>query len=156
MEAYQVLRWLHLIGSAVLLGTGAGIAFFMVMAVRSGVSATVAHTAAVVVRADWLFTATAIVVQPVTGILLALEMGYDLREGWILASLGLYALTGLCWLPVVWVQQRLRDLAAQAAAAGRPLPAAFARLYRIWLGLGVPAFLAVLAIIWLMASRPQL
>jgi uncharacterized membrane protein len=149
------LRWLHLIGAAVLLGTGAGIAFFMVMAHRTADARTVAHTAGVVVIADWLFTASAVVAQPVTGLLLAHEIGWSLAEGWIATALGLYVVAGLFWLPVVWIQQRMRDLARAAARAGAPLPAAYFALFRVWFAFGFPAFFAVLTIFWLMAARPS-
>ncbi|MBY0337825.1 MAG: DUF2269 domain-containing protein [Acetobacteraceae bacterium] len=150
------LRWLHVIGAAVLLGTGAGIAFFMLMAHRSRDARMIAHVAGTVVVADAVFTATAVVAQPVTGALLAWGLGWSLAEGWILLSLGLYVVTGLFWLPVVWIQLRLRDLARGAAAAGAPLPPEYHRLFRIWFLCGFPAFFAVLAIIWLMLARPAL
>lgn len=156
MDWPLLLRWLHVIGATVLLGTGVGIAFFMAMAVRGGRPAFIAETAALVVRADWIFTASAVVLQPVTGLLLAEALGYELREPWILLSLALYLATGLFWLPVVWIQQQLRDLARAAVADGSPLPPRFRRLYRLWLACGVPAFLAVLTIIWLMLARPPL
>ena len=152
----ELLRWLHVLGAAVLFGTGAGIAFFMVMAHRTRDAALIAHVAGTVVLADTVFTATAVVLQPVTGVLLAWEVGWRLTEGWILLSLALYVLTGLFWLPVVAIQIRLRDLARAAAAASAPLPPAYRRLYRIWFACGFPAFLAVLAIFWLMLTRPLL
>ncbi|GGD35305.1 DUF2269 family protein [Sinisalibacter lacisalsi] len=152
----DLLRWLHLIGAAVLLGTGAGIAFFMVMAVRTRQAALIAHVAGVVVLADMVFTATAVVAQPVTGILLALALGWPLTEGWIVAALALYVLVGAFWLPVVWIQAQLRDIARACVASGEPLPARFDRLNRIWFAFGFPAFLSVLAILWLMLSRPAL
>jgi uncharacterized membrane protein len=156
VTAYLLLKYLHVIGAAVLLGTGAGIAFFMVMAHRTGEAALVAATARTVVIADYLFTATAVVAQPVTGLLLAHVAGYALTEGWILASIALYLFTGAFWLPVVWMQARMRDLAREAAAAGAPLPPAYHRLYRLWFAFGFPAFFAVLAIFWLMIARPDL
>ena len=152
----ELLRWLHVLGAAVLFGTGAGIAFFMVMAHRTRDAALIAHVAGTVVLADTVFTATAVVLQPVTGVLLAWEVGWRLTEGWILLSLALYVVTGLFWLPVVAIQIRLRDLARAAAAASAPLPPAYRRLYRIWFACGFPAFLAVLAIFWLMLTRPHL
>jgi uncharacterized membrane protein len=151
-----VLRWLHIIGATVLLGTGAGIAFFMVMAHRTKDAGIIAHTASVVVVADWLFTATAVIVQPITGALLAAQIGWRLSEGWIALSLALYVLTSLFWIPVVWIQYRLRDLARAAAEASEPLPARYHQLYRVWFASGFPAFFAVLAIIWLMIARPHL
>jgi uncharacterized membrane protein len=156
MLLVAVLRWLHVIGATVLLGTGAGIAFFMVMAQRTRRPELIAHVAGTVVVADFLFTATAVVMQPITGALLAWQIGWPLTEGWIVLSLGLYAVTGAFWAPVVWIQMRLRDLAVRAAADGTLLPPEAARLYRIWLACGVPAFAAVLAILWLMLTRPHL
>lgn len=156
IEIELILRWLHVIGACVLLGTGAGIAFFMLMAHRSRDPQVIAHTARVVVLADLLFTTTAVVAQPVTGALLAWQLGWDLHEGWIVLSLLLYVLTGLFWLPVVWIQIRLRDYAATAAQENSALPPAYDRLFRIWFACGIPAFAAVLAIFWLMLARPDI
>ncbi len=151
---YLILKYLHVIGAAVLLGTGAGIAFFMLLAHRTGNAATIAATARIVVLADFLFTASAVVVQPITGLLLAREAGYTLTEGWIMLSILLYIVTGIFWLPVVWIQMRMRDLAASAAESGHPPPMRYHRLFRIWFIFGFPAFAAVLAIFWLMIARP--
>ncbi len=154
MDPELILRWLHVIGACVLLGTGAGIAFFMMMAHRGGDVRLIAGTARIVVVADMVFTATAAVAQPLTGWLLARESGWSLTEGWLLASLALYVLTGACWLPVVRIQITLRDLAAEAARNATPLPPRYHRLTRLWFALGIPAFAAVLAILWLMVARP--
>lgn len=156
MDLYTVLKVAHVIGAAVLLGTGAGIAFFMLMAHRARDPALIAHTAGIVVLADTLFTASAVILQPVTGAALAHLAGYPLWSGWIAWSLGLYVVTGLCWLPVVWIQLRLRDLARQAVATGTPLPARYFRLFRVWFVLGFPAFAAVIGIVWLMVAKPDL
>lgn len=150
------LRWLHAIGAAVLLGTGAGIAFFMMMAHRTRDPRLIAGVARIVVLADFLFTATAVVLQPVTGALLAIATGWALDEGWILLSLLLYVVTGIFWLPVVWIQMRLRRIAELAVINGGPLPDAYHKLYRIWFACGFPAFAAVLAIYWLMLARPAI
>ncbi|WP_457585698.1 DUF2269 family protein [Ensifer canadensis] len=155
MFADDLLRLAHVIGAAVLLGTGAGIAFFMVMARRTRDARLIAHVAGTVVVADTVFTATAVVIQPITGYLLATGIGWSLSEGWIALSLILYVVTGLFWLPVVWVQIRLRNLARLAAAEDTALPAAFDRLYAIWFACGFPAFFAVIGIFWLMLAKPQ-
>jgi uncharacterized membrane protein len=152
----DIVLYLHVIGATVLLGTGAGIAFFMVMAHRTADPHSIAHVAGTVVVADLLFTATAVLAQPVTGTLLALDRGYPIFEGWIAISLALYVVTGLFWLPVVFIQMRLRDLARAAALSSSPLPPDYHRLYRIWLACGFPAFAAVLAIVWLMLEKPDL
>jgi len=156
MTAYLALKYLHVIGAAVLLGTGAGIAFFMLLAHRTGEARTVAAVARIVVIADFIFTATAVVAQPITGVLLAWAVGHSLRDGWIVLSVLLYLLTGAFWLPVVRMQMRMRDLAAAAARQGVPLPAEYHRLFRLWFAFGFPAFAAVLAIFWLMIARPRL
>lgn len=156
MTGYYVLKWLHLVGATLLLGTGAGIAFFMLMAHRTGDARLIAGVARIVVLADYVFTATAVVAQPVTGVLLARWVGYPLTEGWILASIGLYLLTGAFWLPVVRMQSRMRDLAAAAAQSGEALPDEYHRLFRRWFAFGFPAFTAVLAILWLMIVRPEI
>jgi uncharacterized membrane protein len=153
---YFLLKWLHVIGASVLLGTGAGIAFFMLMAHRTNVAATVAAIARVVVIADFVFTTTAVIVQPITGLLLARTVGYPLSESWIVVSIALYLITGAFWLPVVWMQAQMLKLARTAAAANEPLPAGYHRLFRTWFAFGFPAFAAVLAIFWLMIARPQL
>jgi uncharacterized membrane protein len=150
------LRWLHVIGSAVLLGTGAGIAFFMVMAHRTRDPVLIAHTASVVVVADYLFTATAVVVQPITGALLVQAVGWGWAHSWIWASIILYVVTGALWLPVVWMQLRMRDLARAAAHNSTPLPRQYFTLFHWWFAFGIPAFLAVLAIIWLMLAKPPM
>jgi len=156
MELVDLLRWLHVIGATVLLGTGAGIAFFMVMAHRTREAVLVAHVAGTVVIADFLFTATAVIAQPLTGWGLAYLIGWPLSEGWLLLSLGLYVLTGTFWLPVVWIQLRMRDLARLSASENQPLPEEYRRLFRIWFACGIPAFLAVLTIVWLMLAKPAL
>lgn len=153
---YFLLKFLHVIGASVLLGTGAGIAFFMLLAHRTGNAATVAAVARIVVVADFLFTATAVVAQPLTGAALAWQAGYSLSEGWIVLSIALYIFTGMFWLPVVWMQMEMRKLASQAAAAGAPLPPRYHRLFWLWFAFGFPAFAAVLGIFWLMIARPAI
>jgi len=152
---YLVLKYLHVLGAVVLLGTGAGIAFFMLMAHRSGDAGHIARTATTVVLADFLFTATAVVAQPFTGYLLARETGLPLTESWVLASLLFYGAAGMFWLPVLWLQMRMRDLAAEAAAHGTPLSATYHRMFRIWFAFGFPGFGAVIMILWLMIAKPS-
>lgn len=156
MEWELILRWLHVLGACVLIGTGGGIAFFMLMANRTGRPAVIAHTASVVVIADMIFTATAVVVQPITGVLLAQSVGWPLSEGWIVVSVVLYLVIGAFWLPVVWIQVKLRNLAREAELAGAELPLRYHRLYRIWFACGFPAFGSILVIVWLMLARPSI
>jgi uncharacterized membrane protein len=154
-DFYLIVKTLHVIGATVLLGTGAGIAFFMVMAHRTRDAALIAHTAATVVIADTIFTATAVIAQPITGAALAHILGLPLLGGWIGLSLCLYGMIGAFWLPVVWLQWRLRNLARDALRLGRPLPPLYFRLYRVWFLCGFPAFAGVLAIVWLMVAKPD-
>ena len=153
---YLILKYLHVLGAIVVLGTGAGIAFFMLMADRSRDAAFVARTAGVVVLADMLFTATAIVAQPITGYLLLRQTGGGLMQSWVVASLALFMVAGAFWLPVVWMQRRMRDLARSAVADQAPLPDAYHRLFRLWFAFGFPGFGAVMLIVWLMVAKPVL
>ena len=153
---FLLLKFVHVIGAIVLLGTGAGIAFFMLSAHLSRDVAHIARTAAIVVTADFLFTATTVLAQPVTGVLLAQEAGLPLSESWIVWSLALYGIAGAFWLPVVWMQMRMRDLARGAARDGTQLPQAYFRLFRMWFAFGFPGFGATLAIVWMMIAKPNL
>ncbi len=151
---FFLIKYLHIIGAAVLFGTGAGIAFFMVVAHRRGDATVIAGVARIVVLADFVFTATAVVLQPVTGLLLAKLAGYTGWEGWIVLSMLLYVIAGAFWLPVVFMQMRMRDLADAAHRTGAALPAEYHRLFRWWFAAGFPAFGAVAAIFWLMIAKP--
>jgi uncharacterized membrane protein len=151
---YFTLKYVHVIGAAVLLGTGAGIAFFMLMAHLRGDPQIIAGVARIVVLADFVFTATAVIVQPITGVLLVRATGYSLQDSWIFYSIVLYVITGVFWVPVVWMQIRMRDLAEQAVQQGAALPSSYYRLFWTWFAFGFPAFTAVLAIFWLMIARP--
>jgi uncharacterized membrane protein len=153
---YLMMKYLHVIGATVLLGTGAGIAFFMLVAHRTGDPKVIAEVARGVVIADFVFTASAVILQPVTGFALAHLVGYPIFEGWIGLSLLLYLVTGGFWLPVVWFQVRMRNLAAEAARSGTPLPGEYHRLFWTWFAFGFPAFGSVLVIYWLMIARPSL
>jgi uncharacterized membrane protein len=152
---YFILKFLHVIGASVLLGTGAGVAFFMLLAHLTGQAAMIAGVARIVVIADFIFTATAVVAQPITGVLLVRNVGYSLFDAWIFWSIILYLVTGAFWLPVVWMQMRMRDLAAEAVRTKAPLPRSYHRLFWWWFTFGFPAFAAVAAIFWLMIARPQ-
>lgn len=153
---YLLLKYLHLLGAIVLIGTGAGIAFFMVMAHFTGNVSKIAGVARIVVTADFVFTASAVIAQPITGVLLAREAGYDLSEGWIVLSIILYFVIGIFWLPVVLMQMRMRDIAERAEHAGTALPRRYDVMFWTWFIFGLPAFGAILAILWLMIARPSI
>jgi uncharacterized membrane protein len=155
MTLYFILKYLHVLGAIVILGTGTGIAFFMLMAHRSGDPAFIARTATTVVIADMLFTLTAVLLQPVTGGLLMLQSATSLAERWLATSLGLYAVAGLFWIPVIFMQIEMRDLARQASAQHQPLSPRYFVLFRRWLLFGIPGFGSVMMILWLMIAKPQ-
>jgi len=150
------LKLVHVLSATILFGTGLGTAFFMWRADKTGDVTAIAITARHVVLADLLFTTPAVIVQPATGVWLAIERGYDFSESWLWAAIGLYFFTGACWLPVVWLQARMRDMAVAARQSGEALPARYRSFMRIWFALGWPAFAAVLAIFVLMLFRPEL
>ena len=151
---YGLVKWLHIVSSTLLFGTGLGTAFYMVSANSTRDVHVIAVVARHVVLADWLFTATSVVLQPITGFCLALSAGFPLSSTWILWSLGLYGVAGAAWLPVVWLQIRMRDLARQADAEGTALPPLYWRYAWTWAALGVPAFVSVLVIFYLMVAKP--
>lgn len=153
-EIYLWLKWAHVVSSTVLFGMGAGIAFFFVRAHRTGDVRVIAAIAREVVVADAIFTASAVVLQPVTGLAMARLAGYPLSMPWLRWSMVLYVLIGCCWLPVVWLQVQMRNLAKNAMQSGTALPAAYFRLYRWWCYLGWPAFIGVLLVLYLMVAKP--
>jgi uncharacterized membrane protein len=154
MMIYPALKYVHILGATILFGTGLGIAFFLFIAMRTREVATIAATLRIVVLADFVFTAPAVIVQLLSGVALAGVLGIPLTEPWIAGALALYVLVGVCWLPVVAIQLRMLRLAERASHDGAPLPDAFRRLYRIWFVLGWPAFAGVLGILALMIWKP--
>jgi len=154
MSLYLTVKLIHILSGAVLFGTGMGIAFFMVWANRTGDPRAIAAVARIVVVADMIFTATAVVVQPLSGLWLIHLQGYSLWEPWLVVAYALFALTGACWLPVVWIQLRLARLAQEAASQALPLPPRYGRLYLLWSALGIPAFAAVMGIYAMMVFKP--
>lgn len=153
---YLWIKWLHVLSSTLLFGTGLGIAFFLWRAHRGGDARVIAATARTVVLADTLFTAPAVVVQLATGLWLAQALGLSWTSGWVGAALVLFVLVGACWIPVLFLQARARDLAGAAAASGQRLAPAYFRVMRWWFWLGWPAFAAVLLIFWLMVMKPAI
>lgn len=151
---YDIVKWLHIVGAMVLFGTGLGIAFFKFASYAVDATEARLFVARTTVRADFLFTAPAAVLQPVTGAALIVLAGYDGDEPWLLASYALFVLAGACWLPVVWMQIRMHRLLADAIANREAPPPAYHRLFRLWFLLGWPAFLGLLAIVYLMSARP--
>lgn len=153
MDSYLWLKLLHILSAVVITGTGAGIAFFMLMVSRSSNISAIAITSRYVVLADWIFTAPAVVLQFITGVLLMLKLGYSFTSTWFLSVISLFLFIGLCWVPVVIIQYKLRNIADESLAAGILKPS-FNKLMRLWIALGLPAFLSILAIFWLMVFKP--
>jgi uncharacterized membrane protein len=156
MNAYVWLKTIHILSSTLLFGTGLGTAFFMWFTHRTGDLASIATASRLTVRADFLFTTPAVIVQPVSGYLLMRLMGFDLHAGWLQAAVALYVFTGVCWLPVVWLQWRASQLAHAALQTETALPPDYYRIMRLWFALGWPAFLSVITIFWLMVAKPAL
>jgi uncharacterized membrane protein len=154
MTLYFLVKYLHVLGAIVILGTGTGIAFFMLMAHHSRDAVFIARTAATVVTADMLFTLSAVLLQPVTGGALMYLSATSLVEGWLLASLVLYAVAGLFWVPVILMQIEMRDLARAAVAQGGALAPRYFMLFRLWFLFGIPGFGSVMLILWLMIAKP--
>jgi uncharacterized membrane protein len=154
MDPYLTAKWLHILSSTILFGTGIGTAFQMVRAMRTGRVETIHSVASGVVAADWIFTTPAGVLQPLTGFWLVYLTGHTWNAPWLLVTYGAYLLAFICWVPVLHLQIRIRDLASAALAEGTPLPHEVLRLYRIWFALGWPAFIALVGVFWLMVSKP--
>jgi uncharacterized membrane protein len=153
---YLVVKWLHILSSTVLFGTGLGSAFYMFFASRTRNTQAIAVVVRHVVIADWLFTTPAIILQPATGFYLAHLAGFPLSTPWIAWSIALYLLAGAAWLPVVWMQIKMRDMAAGAAHSDGALPPQYWRFLRIWIALGVVAFAALVVVFYLMVAKPAI
>jgi uncharacterized membrane protein len=154
LNAYLVAKWLHVLSSTVLFGTGLGSAYYMFFASRRGDPRVIAHVARQVVVADWLFTTTTIVFQPLSGLYLAHVAHFALTSFWIVASFALYVVAGACWVPVVFIQMRMQRIAQEAAARDAPLPPLYGTLFAIWTALGIPAFFSLVVVFWLMVAKP--
>lgn len=151
---YELIKWVHLISATLLFGTGLGSAFYKWNADRSGNLQAIAHTNRIVVIADWAFTTPTVIIQPLSGVLLAQLMGYSLGEDWVIAAFVFYLIAGSCWLPVVWMQIKMRDLSKQALEQGVSLNETYHRYQRRWFRLGLPAFSSMIIIYYLMIAKP--
>ena len=154
MDPYTTLKVVHILSSTVLFGTGLGTALHFWLANRTGDVRAIAVSARSTVFADFAFTTPAVIVQPATGVALAVVAGYPLSSPWIVISAALYLLAGACWVPVVFIQLRMRRMAEEAVAGDRRLGPPYQRLLRAWFLLGWPAFSALVAVFWLMVARP--
>lgn len=151
---YLIIKWIHVMSSTLLFGTGLGSAFYMFFVNRSRDVNAIAVVCRRVVWADWLFTTPTAIIQPLSGFYLMHFAGMPLGVPWIAWSVVLFVLAGLCWLPVVWLQMRMADMAEQAAREATTLPPLFWRYNAIWTALGFPAFFAFITIFFLMVVKP--
>lgn len=151
---YLITKWLHILSSTVLFGTGLGSAYYMFFASLTRKPAVVAVVVRQVVWADWAFTTTTILFQPLSGVYLLHLLDLPLTTPWVLWSFALYFLAGACWLPVVWIQIRMRLLAETAVRNGQPLPRVYFQYLRWWTALGIPPFVALVIVFWLMVAKP--
>jgi uncharacterized membrane protein len=154
MNSYLIVKWIHVLSSVLLVGTGFGSAYYMYFSSRCGNLTIQAEVGRMVVRADWWFTTPAAVAQPVTGLWLAHQSPWPLDASWIRWSLLLYGLAGACWLPVVWLQMRMSALTRHALQSGSMLSPLYTRYLGWWERLGYPAFGAMLVIYYLMVVKP--
>lgn len=152
---YLIAKWLHILSSTLLFGTGLGSAWYLFFTSLSRDPRAVAVVARWVVRADWVFTTTTILFQPLSGWYMAKLAGLPLTTPWLMWTYALYLLAGACWLPVVFIQIRMRDLAEDAVRFSRPLPPRYFSYLKVWTALGIPAFLALVAVFWLMVAKPM-
>ncbi len=151
---YETLKWLHILSSTLLFGTGLGSAFYKWCADRSGNLEAIAHTNSIVVIADWVFTTPTVIIQPLTGLLLINTLGYSYTESWLVITYALYIIAGSCWLTVVWLQIRMRDISLQSVQNSIQLDDIYHRYTRLWFWLGVPAFISIVVIYFLMVFKP--
>jgi uncharacterized membrane protein len=156
MNTYLLVKWVHILSSVVLVGTGFGSAFYLFFVHRSRNVAAVAVVSRLVVRADWWFTTPTVLIQPLTGWWMAHLAGYPLSTPWLAVSLALFGVAGLCWLPVVWLQLRMAEMARIADAQGGELPPRYWQYAGWWERLGYPAFAAMLFVFYLMVAKPDL
>ena len=156
MSLYLTLKWLHIISSVLLVGTGLGSAFYMFFTNRSGNVQAQAVVTRLVVRADWWFTTPTVFIQPATGLAMAAMAGLPWSTPWLAVSIALYLVAGACWLPVVWLQLRMRDMARESAQGDGVLPPLYWRYARWSEALGYPAFVAMAVVFYLMVNKPAL
>lgn len=154
MDIYLIIKTIHIISSTVLFGTGLGTAFFMLSSYFTQNIHEKFFAARTTVLADYFFTAPAVLIQPLSGIWLVMNGGFDPMAPWLAWTYGLYILAGICWLPVVWIQIRLKSLVANSIKNNEPLPEQYNKFFKIWFMLGWPAFFSLVIIFFLMVMKP--
>jgi uncharacterized membrane protein len=152
---YLIVKWIHILSSTFLFGTGLGSAFYMFFASRTRDPRVVAVVVRYVVIADWIFTTPTVILQPLSGFYLMHLAGFPLSSPWILWSVVLFLVAGAAWLPVVWIQIQMRSMAQTAALSGTDLPDRYWRFLRAWVALGIVAFFALVIVFYLMVAKPS-
>jgi uncharacterized membrane protein len=155
MNTYLLLKWAHILSSVLLVGTGFGSAFYLYFIHRTRNTQAIAEVSRLVVKADLWFTTPAVIIQPLTGYAMMSMSSFSFSQIWLFWTVGLYVLAGICWLPVVWLQLRMSDMATVAANSNANLPAHYWRYAQYWEWLGYPAFIAMLGVYWLMVFKPM-
>ena len=151
---YLIIKWIHILSSMLLFGTGLGSAFYMLFVSLTKDIRAISVVVRYVVLADWIFTTPTIIIQPLTGFYLAHLAGFPLTSPWIIWSIVLYLIAGACWLPVVWLQLRMKTMAQNAVNSDMPLPDEYWRYLKIWVTLGIPAFFALVIVFYFMVAKP--
>jgi uncharacterized membrane protein len=151
---YLVVKWIHIVSSTVLFGTGLGSAFYMFFASQTRDPRVIATVVKYVVIADWLFTMPTVLLQPASGLYMVHRAGFQLTSTWLIWSIALFLLAGAAWLPVIWMQIRMRDMAQDAVRRDQPLPARYWQFLRWWVALGIIAFVALVVVFFLMVVKP--
>lgn len=154
MTTYFTLKWLHILSSVLLVGTGFGSAFYLFFTHRTGNQQAITQVIRLVVCADNWFTIPTIILQPITGFTMWYLAGFSLTQTWVIWTIALYLLAGACWVPVYFLQLRMQTLANDAQQKQQPLPQVYWQYAKYWEWLGYPAFIAMLAIFWLMVFKP--
>jgi uncharacterized membrane protein len=154
MDIYLLVKTLHILSATIVFGTGIGIASFMFLGHRGDLALERVVVARTTVKADFLFTLPAVIVQPVSGAWLIWHSGFRWNDYWLVLTYGLYLLAGACWLPVIAIQIRMKTM-LEAQLRGEPFDdATYNRLFRLWFILGWPAFGGLVVIFWLMVTKP--
>lgn len=154
MDLYLFVKTLHIISATVVFGTGIGIAHFMFIGARSRHLHERAFAARMTVKADFLFTLPSVIIQPLSGAWLIWQGGFSWHDYWLVATYGLYLLAAVCWVPVVFIQMRMKGMLEAQQRGGVFDEAVYDRLFHRWFLLGWPAFGGLILIFWLMVTKP--
>lgn len=151
---YLWLKYIHILSSTILFGTGIGTACVMLYGHYTQKISAMAVINDYVVKVDWLFTGISGFIQPLTGFWMVYLLGYPLNSLWLIGSILGYSFTALCWFVVVYLQVKIRDITIAAAQENTPLPPAYYRYFKWWFFLGWPAFISLLGVFYLMVMKP--